>query len=276
MREAAQRISAGVALPDDVHMAGREIDRLAVAHLARDVEPARRNAGRSRSSGEQPARRAVSRAEMLEQALAPDTGIGVFARRIERRVFVRSHLVDGNEGVHAAGRKGDDPRFLKRSATSPGRNVFIAQVSGWSALEPNLRPAMKTTFRARGRSASAFASSRSARIVSTPHSQLLPDSRLAESRDADDPPAGRGAPGHPREGGPFFRPRREPGCHRRSRPGRPPAPHPGGRGCPRAGRRRRCAPAGPKTKFARSRSLSSVLVGNGRLLSRHGRACSKA
>ena len=58
---------------------------------------------------------------------------------------------------------------LKRSATSVGTHVFMAQVSGVLPLAPNLWPAAKTTFAAAGKASIAARSSRSQAIVSTPH-----------------------------------------------------------------------------------------------------------
>src|SRR6476469_1231566 len=56
----------------------------------------------------------------------------------------------------------------KLSATSAGTCAFIAQVSHSLPVEPNLRPAMKTTLGASGRLASASRDSRSAAMHSTP------------------------------------------------------------------------------------------------------------
>ena len=56
----------------------------------------------------------------------------------------------------------------KRSATKPGRKVFIAHVMCSAPVVPNFIAAMKITFGASGNSASALRSSRSARMVSIP------------------------------------------------------------------------------------------------------------
>src|SRR5262249_13538007 len=59
--------------------------------------------------------------------------------------------------------------FLKRSAVTPGRNVFIAQVRYSEPLVPNFRAAMKITFGISGTLAKAPGLNRSHAIVSTPH-----------------------------------------------------------------------------------------------------------
>ncbi len=54
------------------------------------------------------------------------------------------------------------------SATCAGTITFIAQVRSSRPLEPNLRPAMNTTFSTRGRRSIASRSSRSQAMHSTP------------------------------------------------------------------------------------------------------------
>ena len=56
----------------------------------------------------------------------------------------------------------------KVSATMKGTATFIAQVNDGSPAAPNLWPAMKTTFFARGRRSSAARSSRSQAMHSMP------------------------------------------------------------------------------------------------------------
>ncbi len=63
------------------------------------------------------------------------------------------------------------PRY--RAQTIAGRCAFMAQVSGSLPADPNFRPAMKTTCGASGRPATADSSSRSQRIVSTPHASSV-------------------------------------------------------------------------------------------------------
>ena len=65
--------------------------------------------------------------------------------------------------------------LLKRRATRAGTCVFMAQVNDSRPVEPNLRPAMKTTFEASGSCSISRSFSKSQRSVSTPAS-----SRAAE------------------------------------------------------------------------------------------------
>ena len=82
----------------------------------------------------------------------------------------------------------------------------MAQVSGSLPVDPNFRPAMKTTCGASGSRASADSSSRSQRIVSTPHASSV---RCWSGEEKRETPMTRwrqaggvhGAPGHPRERG---------------------------------------------------------------------------
>ena len=147
----AQRLSVGVALPDDVDVAHRQVDRLAGSTLLRHVEQHAVAHVDRVVQADEPAGRAVRAREVLEHALAADAGVGVLAgRRRRRRRLGRALVQDADERIDAAGREGDDARAARRlSATSAGTWTFIAQVSRALPAAPNLRPAMKTTFGSR-------------------------------------------------------------------------------------------------------------------------------
>ncbi len=76
--------------------------------------------------------------------------------------------VTGTNGYTQAVEKATMRECANRSATIAGTSAFIAQVRCSAPVEPNLRPAMKTTFGAAGRRATAARSRRSHSIVCTP------------------------------------------------------------------------------------------------------------
>ena len=111
MTERAQHHVVGVALPDHVDVADREVDRLAGEHARGDVvQHAVAHVDRV-VEADDAARRAARAREILEHGLARDAGIGIGAgRRRRRRRFGRAAVVHVDIGVNAAGRIGDDAR----------------------------------------------------------------------------------------------------------------------------------------------------------------------
>ena len=77
-------------------------------------------------------------------------------------------LPTGTNGYTQAVEKATIREPAKASATSAGTWTFIAQVRCSAPVEPNLRPAMNTTFGSFGSRASASRSRRSAAMHSTP------------------------------------------------------------------------------------------------------------
>ena len=90
MREAAQRTGIRVALPDDVDVAHGDVDRDAVANLQRDIRQHAVAQIDRVVETEQPARCAQLAGEVLEDPLTADAGVGVLARRRERRGLGRA------------------------------------------------------------------------------------------------------------------------------------------------------------------------------------------
>src|SRR6478609_6712177 len=90
MRQAAQRLRGGVALPDEIDMAEADVDRLALQHLSGDVvQHAVAHVDCVVEPEQAPGRPMLLR-EILEHALAPDAGLRVLAGRIGRHVLVRA------------------------------------------------------------------------------------------------------------------------------------------------------------------------------------------
>jgi hypothetical protein len=73
--------------------------------------------------------------------------------------------VTGTNGYTQAVEKATMRECANRSATIAGTSAFIAQVRCSAPLDPNLRPAMNTTFGAAGRRDTAARSSRSHSIA---------------------------------------------------------------------------------------------------------------
>ena len=141
-----------VALPDRVHVAHREVDRLAVAHARSRCRRARRSGGRPRSSGARspPACRCATR-RVLEHALASEARRGVLADRCRRVDLARSRTVDrARAGRRCRWRTRRCAPARSARRTCAGTSVFIAQVSDGALAVPNFCPAMKMTFAASG------------------------------------------------------------------------------------------------------------------------------
>ena len=113
MREAAQRLRRGVALPDEVDVAEADVDRLAVKDLCRDVvQHAVAHVDRV-VQPEQSAGRCEFAREIFKHALASDAGLRVFAGRIGRERLIGALSVHRHERINAAGRERHDPRARK-------------------------------------------------------------------------------------------------------------------------------------------------------------------
>ena len=119
--QAAQRDRVGVPLPDHVDLAHRDVDRLAVAHLARDVvEHAVAQVDRIVEPVDQTGVPRVS--EYQCSPLAPDAAGGVFARRRqERLVLARAARCHREERVDVAGRERDDAALRHRFRDERGQ-----------------------------------------------------------------------------------------------------------------------------------------------------------
>jgi hypothetical protein len=108
---AARRV--GVALPDHVDVAHREVDRLAVAHLAADVvQHAVAHVDRV-VQPEQAARRAVLAEKYSNMRSRPTQEWRSRRAAARRHVLGRAAALDRHEGINAAGREGDDARGLE-------------------------------------------------------------------------------------------------------------------------------------------------------------------
>ena len=194
MREAAQRLRRGVALPDEIDMAEADVDRLALRRSWSRCRAARRSACRSRSSAGTGGRalhicarnirtcargrRRIARIRRADWALASHRRLCRRPARTDRRSRSRTPRSASSR---------------KACATSAGTCAFIAQVSDRSPSAPNLRPAMKTMFCTFGSRLMAASSSRSQAMVSMPRaSSHAFDAGVAEARDADDAAAGQG------------------------------------------------------------------------------------
>ena len=99
----------------------------------------------------------------------------------------------GRERIHVARGERDDARARDSARRRcAGTTVFIAQVIAGAPVVPNFWPAMKTTFGASGKRATASRSSRSRSIVSTPASFERALGAVGRpARHGDDAAAGR-------------------------------------------------------------------------------------
>ena len=111
--EGADENGVRVALPDRVHLRHRDVDRLAAVDLLGDVEQDAVPKVRGVVQPHEQDARAVLRRHVLEHPLPPEAGLRVLADGSRRSRLVGSCARDRHEGIHVAGREGDDPRCPK-------------------------------------------------------------------------------------------------------------------------------------------------------------------
>ena len=109
MAQRLQRHGVGVALPDDVDGAHRQVDRLARQNLPGQIDEhaVAQLAGVVQPHDRQP--RAAGAAEIVVQPFAADAARGVFADGRERIGFERAAVRDGRQRIDVAGRERGDP-----------------------------------------------------------------------------------------------------------------------------------------------------------------------
>ena len=193
-------MAVGVALPDHVDVAGRQIDRRACQHAAADVvQYAVTHIDGVIQSNDAP-RCAVPFREVLEHPFAAKTTHRIFAHRSGRVGLARAALRDAGERIDVAGGEGDDPTVTEglgddgrhRDVHRPGQR----QRSGRAELAPGHEHDVRASGQRRDRlTIHEIAGYR----LDVARLQFFPDRRIGEARDADNAPVWRSAFGEPRQ-----------------------------------------------------------------------------
>ena len=256
-REAAQHLRVGVALPDDVDMAHRHVDRLAALHLRGDVEQ-HAVAHVDRVVEADDAGPACRSAPRSTRTCARGRGTTARSRRPAPAASLRSAPASPTrrQRIDVAGREGDDPRRpvalgderRHPGVHRPGQRRVAAGAELVAGGEDQVRRVGQARRSPRGRAGRR----RSSRRPSA--SSRSRTAGVAEAGDADHPARrrARSSPGAPASA-PSCRRRRGSGGRRRPPPSRRPAPGSAWRGTLRAPRPKRSGAAGADDAVIRPR-----------------------
>ena len=196
--EAAQRHGVGVALPDDVDMAHGEVDGLPVAHLGGDVVQDAVAHVDCVVEADDAAGGAEAGGEMLEHALAAGAGVGIVARRRDRRRLLGgAAAVHGHERIDAPRGEGDDARG-REGLGDDGRGVHVhgpgqRRIARGAELHGRH---VDEVVELRQRFDAAAVEQIALDRLDTCLIERAADGRVGEARHADDALLGRGPLGH--------------------------------------------------------------------------------
>src|SRR5688572_6678423 len=130
MEQGTQGHGVGVALPDDIDVAGREIDGRAAEDFAGDVVEHAIAAVDRVVEPEQQRLGAVACRLPLDGAFAAHAAVGVFAGRGEGIVLGRPTGGYGDEGIYTAGREGDEAAVPERCGDLRGEQGIYGPGTG--------------------------------------------------------------------------------------------------------------------------------------------------